>query len=90
MSLRPRIARSSWNSMSSGVAASPSTVACDMSSPYGVPFVRPSMRAAVFVMSPMTVYSSRRSEPTLPEMTSPVLRPTPMRNGSWPLSSVWL
>ena len=58
-----------------GVSASPSTVDCAISSPYGVPFVRPSMRAAVFVMSPMTVYSRRRSDPTLPEMTSPVLRP---------------
>ena len=73
--------------MSSGRSASPSTVDCAISRPYGVPFVRPSMRAAVFVMSPITVYSRRRSEPTLPEMTSPVFRPMPIRNGSWPRSS---
>ena len=47
-----------------------------------VPLVMPSMREAVLVVSPITVYSSRRSEPTLPAMTSPELRPTPTRKPS--------
>ena len=38
----------------------------------------PSKRAEVFVVSPMAVYSSRRADPTLPDMTSPVLRPMPI------------
>ena len=35
-------------------------------------FVRPSMREAVLTVSPWTVYSSRRSEPTFPDMNGPL------------------
>ncbi len=38
------------------------------------------MRAATFVVSPTAVYSTRRSEPTLPDITRPEFRPMPMRN----------
>ena len=38
----------------------------------------PSSRAAVLVVSPSAVYSSRRSEPTWPDITGPVLRPMPI------------
>ena len=41
-------------------------------------FVRPSMREAVLTVSPCTVYSSRRSEPTFPDMNGPLFKPTPM------------
>ena len=40
------------------------------------------MRAAVFTVSPMTVYSSRFCEPTLPAMNRPLLIPMPISNGS--------
>ena len=49
-----------------------------------VPLVIPSSRAAVFTVSPIAVYSSRRSEPTLPAITGPELSPIPMRKGSIP------
>ena len=45
-------------------------------------FVMPSIREAVFTVSPCTVYSSRRSEPTLPDMNGPLLRPMPIRTSS--------
>ena len=38
----------------------------------------PSRRAAVFVVSPSAVYSRRRSEPTWPDITWPLLRPMPI------------
>src|SRR5262249_33989714 len=41
----------------------------------------PSMREARFTASPITVYSLRRGEPTLPATTFPRCRPMPMRNG---------
>src|SRR5262249_29311900 len=41
----------------------------------------PSMREARFTVSPITVYSLRRGEPTLPATTLPRCRPMPMRNG---------
>ena len=41
----------------------------------GVPFVIPSSRAAVFVVSPTAVYSIRRSEPTLPDITRAAVEP---------------
>ena len=50
-----------------------------------VPFVIPSSREAVFVVSPIVVYSSRRSEPTLPDITAPLLSPIPIWKPSpWP------
>ena len=39
-----------------------------------------SIRDAVFTVSPITAYSSRRDEPTLPDMTGPELIPIPIRN----------
>jgi hypothetical protein len=39
--------------------------------------VIPSRREAVFVVPPIAVYSMRCSEPTLPAITVPLLRPTP-------------
>ena len=48
----------------------------------GVPLVMPSIREAVFVVSPITAYSVRRGEPTLPESTIPELMPIPIRIGS--------
>ena len=42
------------------------------------PLVIPWIRAAVFVVSPIAVYSRRRSEPTFPETTIPVFRPMPI------------
>ena len=39
------------------------------------------MREARFTVSPITVYSLRRGEPTLPATTLPRCRPMPMRNG---------
>src|SRR5439155_855637 len=43
-------------------------------------------RLAVFTASPITVYSSRRSEPTLPANTSPKLMPSPMPSSGRPCS----
>ena len=37
----------------------------------------PSIREAVFTVSPCTVYSSRRSEPTLPDMNGPLFEADP-------------
>ena len=48
----------------------------------GVCFVMPSIREAVFTVSPITAYSKRRSEPTLPDITGPELRPIPIRKPS--------
>ena len=42
----------------------------------------PSRRAAVFVVSPIAVYSSRREDPTLPDITSPELSPMPIVKAS--------
>ena len=36
----------------------------------------------MFVVSPTAAYSSRRSEPTLPDITGPLQSPTPIANGS--------
>ena len=47
-----------------------------------VPLVIPSTRDAVFTVSPIVVYSIRRTEPTWPDITSPLLRPIPIRNPS--------
>src|SRR5207253_2612235 len=55
---------------------------CARKSWCGVPLVMPSSLAAVLVVSPIAVYSSRRSEPTLPAMTGPVLMPIPMRKST--------
>lgn len=52
-----------------------------MNSEWPEPFVRPSMRAAVLTVSPMTVYSSRSCDPTLPAMNRPLLIPIPVSNG---------
>ena len=41
-------------------------------------FVIPSSREAVSTVSPWTVYSSRRAEPTLQDMNGPLLRPIPI------------
>ena len=60
--------------------ASRSRVASERNTWCGVPFVMPSSRAAVLVVSPIAVYSSRRSEPTLPDITWPVLSPMPIAN----------
>ena len=59
---------------------------------WGVPLVIPSIREAVLVVSPITVYSSRFCDPTLPAITAPLFSPTPMRKPSpWPsLRSHWL
>ena len=43
-----------------------------------MPFVIPSIRDAVLIVSPIAVYSSRRCEPTLPDMNGPLLRPMPI------------
>ena len=59
---------------------SASLVVPDSISWWGVPLVSCSMRAAEFVASPTAVYSTRRSEPTLPDITRPEFRPMPMRN----------
>ena len=45
-----------------------------------LPLVMPSRREAVLVVSPRAVYSTRCSEPTLPAITGPLLRPTPIAN----------
>ena len=47
-----------------------------------VPFVSPSMREAVFTVSPMMVYSRRRSEPTFPATNAPLWMPIPIRKPS--------
>jgi hypothetical protein len=52
-----------------------------MNSECPLPFVSPSMREAVFTVSPMTVYSSRFCEPTFPAMNTPLLMPMPIWNG---------
>ena len=44
-----------------------------------VVFVIASRRDAVFTGSPMAVYSSLRSEPTLPDISGPLLMPIPIR-----------
>ena len=53
-----------------------------ISTAWGVCFVMPSIRDAVFTVSPITAYSKRRSEPTLPDITGPELIPIPIRNPS--------
>ena len=53
-----------------------------------LPLVMPSRREAVLVVSPSAVYSTRCSEPMLPAITGPLLRPTPIANAwSWPCSA---
>ena len=47
-----------------------------------VPFVSPSIREAAFTVSPMIVYSRRRSEPTFPATNAPLWMPMPIRNPS--------
>src|SRR6201999_339673 len=42
------------------------------------PLVIPSRRAAVLVVSPIAVYSIRRSDPTCPDITVPLLMPIPI------------
>jgi hypothetical protein len=42
--------------------------------------VIPSSRAAVLVTSPIAVYSTRRVDPTCPDITGPVFNPTPILN----------
>ena len=46
----------------------------------------PSMREAVLIVSPIAVYSSRRCEPTLPDMNCPLLSPMPILK---PRSKPW-
>ena len=91
---RPRISNSSTKT-SPSVDRSETYVPSASSTAWGVSFVRPSIRDAVFTVSPITAYSCRRSEPTLPDMTGPELRPIPIRNpspipevSSHPLNSV--
>ena len=43
-----------------------------------MPFVIPSIRDAVLIVSPIAVYSSRCSEPTLPDMNGPLFSPMPI------------
>ena len=40
------------------------------------------MRDAVFVVSPTAAYSTRRSDPTWPDITLPLLSPIPIRKPS--------
>ena len=47
-----------------------------------VPLVRSWIRDAVLQTSPIAVYSSRRSWPTLPEMKGPLFSPIPIRKPS--------
>ena len=47
-----------------------------------MPFVIASIREAVFVVSPTAVYSIRRSDPTLPDITCPLFSPIPIRKPS--------
>jgi hypothetical protein len=66
-SIPPRASRSKYGSTSRCVSAVICTVpGCAVCS----------MRAATFTASPIAVYSSRRSEPTCPTITGPVLMPT--------------
>ena len=53
-----------------------------MNNEWPEPLVRPSIRAAVLTVSPITVYSSRSWEPTLPAMKRPLFTPMPVSNGS--------
>ena len=55
-----------------------SRVESAMNSMCPLPFVMPSRRDAVLVVSPSAVYSTRCSEPMLPAMTGPLLTPTPI------------
>jgi hypothetical protein len=48
----------------------------------GLPFVIDSSREAVFVVSPIAVYSSLRDEPTVPDMIGLLLTPIPIRKPS--------
>ena len=63
---------------SSGSRWSRCRVVSEKKSRWVWPFVIPWSREAVFVVSPIAVYSRRRSEPTLPETTMPVFRPMPI------------
>src|SRR5436190_5719169 len=83
---RPRTSISSTRTRSSGCARSAARVESDRKIMCGVPLVMPSSREAVLVVSPITVYSKRSSDPTVPAMTAPLLSPTPIRNPSpWPV-----
>ena len=51
-----------------------------------LPFVIDSSRDAVFVVSPIVVYSMRRSLPTLPAITGPEFSPMPIVKSAPPRS----
>ena len=81
-SVRPRTSSSATYTRSSGCCTRSSRVVSEMKSGNGVPFVIPSRREAVLTVSPIVVYSMRRSEPMLPVMIEPLFRPIPIRNPS--------
>src|SRR5207237_9201115 len=58
-----------------------------MKTEWGVFLVAAWRRAATLVVSPTAAYSMRRSEPTRPDMTGPLLRPTPRERGAIPRSA---
>ena len=55
-----------------------SRVVADTNSIASLSFVKPSRREAVFVVSPIAVYSTRSAEPTFPAITGPLFSPTPI------------
>ena len=55
---------------------------CENSSVWPSCFVSDSIREAVLTVSPIAVYSSRRSEPMLPDISGPLIIPTPIRKPS--------
>ena len=59
----------------------------EIKSSCGTSLVSDSSREAVLTVSPTAVYSSRRAEPTLPDISGPLETPMPTANPSWPLVS---
>src|ERR1051326_6530475 len=76
----PRTGRSPTSASLSAPPFSSARVDSAMKSECGVPLVIPSSRDAVFVVSPIAVYSSRRSWPTLPDISGPLFKPMPIRS----------
>ena len=79
---RPRISVSPTSTRSSGGRTRPLSVAFENRSMCLVPLVSSWIREAVLQTSPIAVYSSRRSLPTLPETNGPLSRPMPIRKPS--------
>src|SRR5262245_32999391 len=79
--LRPRISNSPSSTASDGGSRRASFVCSENNTACSSSFVMASMRDAVLVVSPITAYSRRLGEPTLPESTGPELIPIPMRSG---------